>query len=63
MLTLLTQLEVFPDTGMRLVGYTVFGIEYKGHGKSTGLSSYIKNLDDLVADSTSFFGSVAGTYN
>ena len=50
---------------MRLAkaGYAVFGIDYEGHGMSAGLSGYIKNFDDLVADSASFFGSVAGTYN
>lgn len=48
-------------TGMRLAkaGYAVFGIDYEGHGKSAGLSGYIKSFDDLVADSLSFFGSVA----
>ena len=63
MLTLITQLELLSDTGMRLakVGYAVFGIEYEGHGKSAGLSGYIKNLDDLVADYVSFF--VTSTYN
>ena len=53
------------DTGMRLAkaGYAVFGIDYEGHGMSAGLSGYIQNFDDLVADFASFFGSVAGTYN
>ena len=53
------------DTGMRLAkaGYAVFGIDCEGHGKSDGLSGYIQNFDDLVLDSVSFFGSVAGTYN
>ena len=50
---------------MRLAnaGYAVFGIDYEGHGMSAGLSGYIKKFYDLVANSASFFGSVAGTYN
>lgn len=49
------------DTAIRLTkaGYTVFGIDYEGHGKSDGTRCYIKSFDDLVADCATFFGGVA----
>lgn len=49
------------DTAVRLTkaGYTVVGIDYEGHGKSDGTRCYIKNFDDLVADSAAFFRGVA----
>ncbi|GAA0154586.1 hypothetical protein Leryth_004889 [Lithospermum erythrorhizon] len=39
-------------------GYAVFGIDYEGHGQSTGSRCYIKKFDNLVNDCTEFFQSV-----
>ncbi|XVE75259.1 hypothetical protein DITRI_Ditri12bG0080900 [Diplodiscus trichospermus] len=40
------------STAIRLVkeGYAVYGIDYQGHGKSSGLDAYIENFDDIVND-------------
>ncbi|XP_077213936.1 caffeoylshikimate esterase-like isoform X3 [Tasmannia lanceolata] len=47
-------------TGIRLakVGYAVYGVDYQGHGKSSGLQGYIPNFDDLVNDSSDYFTSI-----
>lgn len=39
-------------------GFGVFGIDYEGHGKSTGARCYIQKFDHLVADCDRFFKSV-----
>ncbi|KAH6790344.1 alpha/beta-Hydrolases superfamily protein [Perilla frutescens var. frutescens] len=46
--------------GIRLVkaGYAVYGIDYIGHGKSSGLQCYIPNFDDLVTDCSDHFTSI-----
>ncbi|KAI8557090.1 hypothetical protein RHMOL_Rhmol05G0307600 [Rhododendron molle] len=39
-------------TGTRLAkaGYGVYGMDYEGHGKSSGLQGYVPNFDDVVTD-------------
>ncbi|XP_078447048.1 caffeoylshikimate esterase-like [Wolffia australiana] len=46
--------------GMRLAraGYAVRGVDYEGHGKSSGARCYIRKFDDLVSDCESFFKAV-----
>ncbi|XP_047044428.1 caffeoylshikimate esterase-like [Lolium rigidum] len=39
-------------------GFGVFGIDYEGHGKSTGARCYIQKFDHLVADCDRFFKSI-----
>lgn len=39
-------------------GYSVFGIDYEGHGKSMGARCYIQKFDRLVADCDRFFKSI-----
>ncbi|XWS66075.1 hypothetical protein CRYUN_Cryun05aG0169200 [Craigia yunnanensis] len=48
------------STGIRLVkeGFAVYGIDYQGHGKSTGLEAYIENFDDIVNDCIDHFTSI-----
>ncbi|XP_048527667.1 caffeoylshikimate esterase-like [Triticum urartu] len=47
-------------TGTRLAkaGFAVHGVDYEGHGKSSGLQGYISNLNDVVADCFTYFASV-----
>ncbi|KAH0460947.1 hypothetical protein IEQ34_008522 [Dendrobium chrysotoxum] len=47
-------------TGTRLAkaGFAVYGIDYRGHGKSTGLQGYIPSFDELVNDCSNYFTSV-----
>ncbi|KAI4991436.1 caffeoylshikimate esterase-like [Hordeum vulgare subsp. vulgare] len=47
-------------TGTRLAkaGFAVHGVDYEGHGKSSGLQGYISNLNDVVADCSTYFISV-----
>ncbi|XP_057764440.1 caffeoylshikimate esterase-like [Salvia miltiorrhiza] len=46
--------------GIRLAkaGYAVYGIDYQGHGKSSGLQCYIPNFDHLVNDCFHHFTSI-----
>ncbi|VAI30371.1 unnamed protein product [Triticum turgidum subsp. durum] len=39
-------------TGTRLAkaGFAVHGVDYEGHGKSSGLQGYISNLNDVVVE-------------
>lgn len=48
------------DTGIRLAkaGFAVYGIDYEGHGKSSGLHGYIPSFDDLVDDCKNHFTSI-----
>jgi Serine aminopeptidase, S33 len=48
---------------IRLVqaGYAVYGIDYEGHGKSSGKRCYISSFDCIVSDCFNHFKSVCGT--
>ncbi|KAG0464712.1 hypothetical protein HPP92_018876 [Vanilla planifolia] len=50
-------------TGTRLAkaGYAVYGMDYRGHGKSSGLKGYIPDFDALVNDCTKYYTSVSET--
>lgn len=41
-------------------GFSVYGIEYEGHGRSSGLSVYIDNFDLLIDDVSSHFSNISG---
>ncbi|KAA8539404.1 hypothetical protein F0562_026096 [Nyssa sinensis] len=47
-------------TGIRLAkaGFAVYGMDYEGHGKSSGLQGFIPCFDDLVNDCSHHFSSV-----
>lgn len=47
---------------MRLAnaGFSVYGMDYEGHGKSGGLNGYVKKFDDLVQDVSSHYSSICG---
>ncbi|KGN50506.1 caffeoylshikimate esterase [Cucumis sativus] len=40
-------------------GYGVYGIDYEGHGKSSGLQGYVSSFDNVVDDCSSFFTSIS----
>ncbi|KAL3523761.1 hypothetical protein ACH5RR_016595 [Cinchona calisaya] len=48
------------DAGVRLAkaGFAVHGMDYEGHGKSSGLAGYIPSFDDLVNDCSDHFISI-----
>ncbi|KAI0501980.1 hypothetical protein KFK09_016925 [Dendrobium nobile] len=48
------------ETATRLVkaGFAVYGIDYEGHGKSTGLQGYVPSFDGLVDDCLNHFMSI-----
>ncbi|KAL5711135.1 acylglycerol lipase [Ranunculus cassubicifolius] len=48
------------DTCVRLAkaGFGVYGIDYEGHGKSSGLHAYISSFDGLVSDCATHFTSI-----
>ncbi|KAJ6814495.1 caffeoylshikimate esterase-like isoform X1 [Iris pallida] len=48
------------DTATRLVkaGFAVHGIDYEGHGKSSGLLGYVPSFDGLVSDCSHHFMSI-----
>lgn len=58
------KLALNTDTAARLVhsGYAVYGIDYEGHGKSSGSKGYISNFSDIVKDCSDYFKSVCGEY-
>ncbi|KAG0481605.1 hypothetical protein HPP92_012463 [Vanilla planifolia] len=47
-------------TGTRLAkaGFAVYGMDYEGHGKSSGLQGYIPCFEDLVNDCSVFYTSI-----
>ncbi|KAF9669326.1 hypothetical protein SADUNF_Sadunf14G0096100 [Salix dunnii] len=49
------------ECGIRLASarYAVFGIDYEGHGRSTGSRCYIKKFENIVNDCDEFFKSVS----
>lgn len=57
-------MNVNADTGIRLAkaGYAVYGIDYEGHGKSSGLQGYIQDFDALVTDCSDHFTSICGMF-
>ncbi|XP_023547317.1 caffeoylshikimate esterase-like [Cucurbita pepo subsp. pepo] len=40
-------------------GYGVYGVDYEGHGKSSGLQGYVSSFNNVVDDCSSFFTSIA----
>ncbi|KAJ9684104.1 hypothetical protein PVL29_016547 [Vitis rotundifolia] len=48
------------DTGTRLAkaGYAVYGIDFEGHGKSSGLGGLISCFDDVVSDCSNYFSTI-----
>ncbi|PKA48484.1 hypothetical protein AXF42_Ash021787 [Apostasia shenzhenica] len=50
-------------TGIRLAkaGFAVYGMDYKGHGKSSGLQGYIKSFSELVDDCFKHFCEICET--
>lgn len=52
------------DTGIRLAkaGYAVYGMDYEGHGKSSGLQGHVPNFDALVTDCSDHFTSICGMF-
>lgn len=48
------------ECGVRLASanYAVFGIDYEGHGRSSGSRCYIKKFENIVNDCNEFFKSV-----
>ncbi|XP_078444730.1 uncharacterized protein LOC144713877 [Wolffia australiana] len=49
-------------TAVRLVEarYAVFGIDYEGHGKSSGLKAYVPSFENIVKDCIDYFGGICG---
>ncbi|CAA3021128.1 caffeoylshikimate esterase-like [Olea europaea subsp. europaea] len=45
-------------TRLAKAGYGVYGMDYEGHGKSSGLAGYIPNFEDLVNDCSDHFTSI-----
>ncbi|MQM19899.1 hypothetical protein Taro_052913 [Colocasia esculenta] len=47
-------------TGITLAeaGYAVYGMDYEGHGKSSGLQGYVRSFDALVNDCSEYFTGV-----
>ncbi|KAL2236553.1 UNVERIFIED_CONTAM: Caffeoylshikimate esterase [Sesamum indicum] len=39
-------------------GYGVFGIDYEGHGRSSGARCYIKRFDNIINDCSEYFKSI-----
>lgn len=54
--------DFMKGVGSRLAcsGYAAFGIDYEGHGRSTGARCYIKKFDNIVNDCSDFFKSISG---
>ncbi|KAI3937989.1 hypothetical protein MKX01_027916 [Papaver californicum] len=50
------------DTAIRLAkaGYGVYGMDYEGHGKSSGLHGFVPSFGSLVDDCCDHFSSICG---
>lgn len=50
------------ECGIRLAsaGYAVFGMDYEGHGRSTGSRCYIKKFANVVNDCYDYYTSICG---
>ncbi|XP_078445068.1 caffeoylshikimate esterase-like [Wolffia australiana] len=42
-------------------GYAVYGVDYEGHGKSSGLQGYVDSFDAVVHDCDEHFAGICGT--
>lgn len=56
--------NVFAGAAHRLVkaGFAVYGMDYEGHGKSSGLQGFFTNFNDLVTDCTDHYTSICGMF-
>ncbi|KAE9445343.1 hypothetical protein C3L33_22758, partial [Rhododendron williamsianum] len=41
-------------------GYGVYGMDYEGHGKSSGLQGYVPNFDEVVTDCSDHYTRISG---
>lgn len=41
-------------------GYGIYGMDYEGHGKSSGLQGFVSSFDNVVEDCSTFFTSITG---
>ncbi|XP_022138957.1 caffeoylshikimate esterase-like [Momordica charantia] len=48
------------STARRLAkeGYGIYGMDYEGHGKSSGLQGFVSSFDNVVEDCSTFFTSI-----
>lgn len=45
-------------TQLANAGFAVYGVDYEGHGKSSGLQGFVPSFDDLVDDCSDYFTSI-----
>ncbi|XP_065872578.1 caffeoylshikimate esterase-like [Euphorbia lathyris] len=39
-------------------GYAVYGMDYEGHGKSSGLEGYVENMDNIIDDCSKHYSNI-----